>query len=54
MLELRHPNVVKLYETYETKKNIIFVLELCPGGDLFKFVRSRKILDESVARFFFK
>ena len=34
LLKLRHDHVVKIYETIETKKHIIIVMELCAGGDL--------------------
>jgi len=30
-----HPNVIKLYETYEDAKYLHLVMELCTGGDLF-------------------
>lgn len=30
-----HPNVIKLYETYEDDKYLHLVMELCRGGDLF-------------------
>ncbi len=43
---LRHPNVVKLLETFETEKHHIIVMELCPGGDLLNYVRKRRKLTE--------
>jgi serine/threonine protein kinase len=30
-----HPNIVKVYETYELKGKTAVVMELCTGGDLF-------------------
>lgn len=30
-----HPNIIKLYESFEDHKNIYLVLELCTGGELF-------------------
>ena len=43
---LRHPNVVKLMECFETEKHHILVMELCPGGDLLNYVRKRRKLNE--------
>ena len=35
MQKLEHPNVVKLYETYEHKGQLHMVMELCSGGNLY-------------------
>lgn len=35
MKEMDHPNIVKLFETFEDKKYLYLVLELCEGGELF-------------------
>ena len=49
-----HKNVVKLYDSFETNTHLCFVMELCAGGDILGFVRRRKKLDETVAKFLFK
>ena len=54
LLKLRHDSVVKLYETFETSRHIMLVMELCAGGDLLNFVRKRKKLDENTAKVIFK
>lgn len=54
LLNMRHSYVVKLYETFETKRHIILCMELCAGGDLLNYVRKRRKLDESVAKVLFK
>ena len=54
LLRLRHCSVVKLYETFETKRHMLLTMELCAGGDLLNYVRKRKKLDEDVARVIFK
>ena len=38
MKMLDHPNVIKLYETFEEESKLHLVLELCEGGDLFDFI----------------
>jgi len=35
MKMMDHPNVVKLYETFEDHRNIYLVMEICLGGELF-------------------
>jgi len=30
-----HPNIIKLFESFEDKRNIYLILELCNGGELF-------------------
>jgi calcium-dependent protein kinase len=33
---LNHPNIVRLFEVYESKENIFLVTELCDGRELFE------------------
>lgn len=54
LLRLRHQSVVKLYETFETKRHMLLAMELCAGGDLLNYVRKRKKLDENNARVIFR
>ena len=54
LLRLRHQSVVKLYETFETKRHMLLAMELCAGGDLLNYVRKRKKLDEDVAKVIFR
>jgi 5'-AMP-activated protein kinase, catalytic alpha subunit len=51
---MRHKSVVKLYETFETEKHYLFVMELCAGGDLLSYVRKRRKLNEVLAKYLFK
>mmetsp|Transcript_8381 Transcript_8381/g.20776 ORF Transcript_8381/g.20776 Transcript_8381/m.20776 type:complete len:513 (+) Transcript_8381:89-1627(+) len=41
-----HPNIVKLYETYEDSARIYLVMECCEGGELFDKVLEAKRFDE--------
>jgi len=35
MKKLDHPNILKLYETFEDSRYVYLVLDLCKGGELF-------------------
>ncbi len=52
--QMRHPSIIRLYETFESSKHILFVIELCCGGDLLTYVRKRRKLKEEVARCVFR
>jgi len=43
-----------LYEIFESKKCLLYVEELCAGGDLLTYVRKRRRLKESAAKFILK
>ena len=50
----RHKNIVRLYDSFESNKHIVFVMELCAGGDLLNYVRKRRKLKEDSAKFVFR
>ena len=50
----RHFNIVRLYESFETSQHIVFVMEVCGGGDLLTYVRRRRKLKEDIARHLFQ
>ena len=51
---LRHPNIVKMYESVDIGKYHLMYMELCTGGDLLHYVRRRQKLDENYAKVFFR
>jgi len=51
---MKHQSVIRLYETFESKKHILFIIELCAGGDLLNYVRKRRRLKEITAKYVFK
>ena len=51
---INHPYIIRLFETFESKKHILFVIELCEAGDLLNFVRKRRRLKENLAKYVFK
>ena len=46
---LDHPNIIKVYEYYNTKKKLFIVTELCTGGELFDRITEVKYFTEAVA-----
>merc|ERR1719253_1680808 len=51
MRALDHPNIVKLYETYEDARNVYLVMELCTGGELFDRIIEANYFSERVAAY---
>ncbi|KAF4660990.1 substrate-specific activator of APC-dependent proteolysis [Perkinsus olseni] len=49
MRMLDHPNIVKLYETFEDLRNVYLVMELCTGGELFERIAEVGNFTEKVA-----
>ena len=54
MKRARHENIVRLYESFEIDSHIVYVMEVCGGGDLLTFVRRRRKLNEDQAKFIFR
>ena len=46
--------IVKIYETYQTKKHFCIVMEYICAGDLLSYIRKRSKLNEQIAKFIFK
>ncbi len=43
---LTHPNILRLFEVFEDKKQIYLVTELCSGGELFDEIQKRSTFNE--------
>lgn len=54
MRSIYHKNVVRIYETFETEKYLMIVLEYVGGGDLLSFLKKRTKVNETICRFLFK
>ena len=51
---LDHPNILRLYELYETRSDLILVTELCDGCELFEEICQRQVFNEKEAAEFCK
>jgi len=54
LMEIDHPNIIKLYEVYESESCIFLVLEYCQGGELFDMINEKGKLMESEVAIIFK
>ncbi|XP_044535757.1 death-associated protein kinase 1 [Gracilinanus agilis] len=52
--EIQHPNVITLHDVYENKTDVILILELVAGGELFDFLAEKESLTEEEATEFLK
>ena len=53
LVEVRHPFIVQLHWTFQTRCQLYFVLEFCPGGELFFHLAKRGRFDDGTSRFYF-
>jgi serine/threonine protein kinase len=40
--ECSHPFIVKLHSTFQQHRKLYYILEYCPGGELFGLIRRLK------------
>ncbi len=52
MKDSNSPFVVKLYSSFQDKFNVYFLMELVIGGNLFGYLKERRMFPEEVARFY--
>ena len=50
--QLDHPFIVKLLCTFESSEKLFYVLEYCPGGELFFYLQHIGRFKESAAKFY--
>ena len=51
---LDHPNIMKVYEYYNSEKVLSIVSELCTGGELYEKISSSGYLSEKVSKYIMK
>jgi serine/threonine protein kinase len=52
LCELQHPFLVKLKECFQDDKKLYFILEYCPGGELFGLLSLKDKLSEEQTKFY--
>ncbi|XP_028921773.2 death-associated protein kinase 2, partial [Ornithorhynchus anatinus] len=52
--QVLHPNVIKLHDVYENRTDVVLILELVSGGELFDFLAQKESLSEEEATRFIK
>jgi 5'-AMP-activated protein kinase, catalytic alpha subunit len=48
--KIRHSNIIRLYEVFESEKHFLMVMEYAGGGDLLQYVKQKKRLQEQEAK----
>ncbi|GAA6105057.1 death-associated protein kinase 2 isoform X1 [Tachysurus ichikawai] len=51
---LQHPNIISLHDVYENRTDVVLMLELVSGGELFDFLAQKESLSEEEATEFLK
>ncbi|KRX00275.1 Protein kinase-like domain [Pseudocohnilembus persalinus] len=54
LMKLDHPNIIRLYEIFESRSYVYLVQEYCEGGELFDKIIERNNFDEKLAKKVFK
>ena len=49
MQKMSHPNIIKLYEVYESATDLYLVMECCSGGELFDRIKEKGSYSEKDA-----
>ncbi|XP_056595999.1 death-associated protein kinase 2 [Triplophysa dalaica] len=51
---LQHPNIISLHDVFENRTDVVLILELVSGGELFDFLAQKESLSEEEATEFIK
>lgn len=52
--KIKHSNVIRLLEVFESSKHLLMVMEYAGGGDLLRLIKKRGCLKEGDSKFIFK
>lgn len=51
--KLRNINIIKIYQTFETTRQVFIIMEYASGGELFEYIVKKKRVEEKEASFLF-
>ena len=51
-MELHHPFIIHLHATFQNEKKFYFILEYCPGGELYSLLIRKEKFTEEQAKFY--
>ncbi|XP_036960012.1 NUAK family SNF1-like kinase 1 [Acanthopagrus latus] len=51
---LRHPNIIRFHEVFESRDKIVIVMEYASRGELYDYIQERRRLPETEARVIFR
>lgn len=54
LTEISHPHIISLHEVFENKTEVVLILQLVAGGELFDYLSEREYLREPEARIFMR
>ena len=54
MKKLDHPNVTKIFETFENDNYFLISMEYINGGNLFSYVKKRRKISEKISKYLFR
>jgi len=52
--KLSHPNIVRIYEFYESNNCFYLINEFCPEGELFEYINNSKLTEQQLASIFYQ
>lgn len=52
LVEVNHPFIITMYNAFQNEKKLFFVLEYCPGGELFGLLSKKTKLSEEQTKFY--
>ena len=53
LIEMDHPNVIKVFKIYEEEANFSIIMEYCEKGELFNYILKKQKLSEEESSYYF-